>query len=58
MSKTKMVGVLMVIVAVIKTAADAMNGGGFNPMDHLNEIDMALQGLGIFFLRHAMQKFQ
>ncbi len=56
MSRTKIAGYLIVAVAVLKTAVDAINGDGFSFMAHLDEISTALAGVGLVFLRDAVAK--
>lgn len=56
MSKTKIVGYLILAVAILKTAQDALDGNGFNWAAHFDEIYAALTGAGLVFLRSAIDK--
>lgn len=58
MSRTKIAGYLLIAVAVMQTAIDALNGGGFELSAHLNEIATALSGAGLVFLRQAIDKIK
>ncbi len=56
MSRTKIVGYLIILLAVVTTAIDALNGGGFDVQAHFNEIAAALGGAGLVFLRSGVDK--
>lgn len=56
MSRTKIVGYLIIAVALIKAVVDALDGRGFNAVGHLDEISAALSGAGFVFLRDAIAK--
>jgi len=57
-SKTKIVGYLLLFVALANTGVDALNGGGFDYKTHINDIYSAVGGLGLVFLRKAIDKVQ
>ncbi len=54
--KTKIVGWLIVGVAGIKIAIDALNGGTFDIALHWEEMVTALAGTGLVFLRSGVSK--
>lgn len=56
MSRTKIVGYLIVTMAVIKIAVDALDGGGFDISAHWEELTAALAGAGLVFLRSGVSK--
>lgn len=56
MSKTKVVGYLIVALAFIKVAVDALDGGGFDFQGHFDEVAAALGGIGLVFLRSGVDK--
>lgn len=56
MSKTKIVGYLMILIAALETVVDALNGGGFNLQGHFDAIIAALAGAGLIFLRSGVDK--
>ncbi len=56
MSKTKIVGYIMIAMAVLATAKDALDGGGFDFSTHINDLVLALNGAGFVFLRDAIAK--
>ena len=56
MQKTKIVGYMIIAVAVLNTAIDALNGGGFDFITHVKDLDAALTGAGLVFLRDAIHK--
>jgi hypothetical protein len=56
MSKTKIIGYLIVVLAVLKMAVDLLDGNGFDLNLHFNEIAAALGGAGLVFLRSAVDK--
>lgn len=58
MSKTKITGILLIIVALLKTAVDVLDGSGFGLMAHVDELVVALNGAGFIFLRDALQKIE
>lgn len=58
MSRTKMMGYLIVIVSLLNTVIDIFNGNGFDLSTHLNEIIAALGGAGLVFLRSAVEKIK
>lgn len=58
MSKTKVTGVLLFLIAVLKTAVDVVDGGGFSLSAHALDAQAALGGLGFVFLRDAIGKVQ
>ena len=55
-SRTKVVGYLLVLIAIANTAKDALDGGGFNFSAHLTDVAQALAGAGLVFLRDAIAK--
>jgi len=57
-SKTKIVGVLMVAMAFTKLAVDILDGNGVHVMSHVDEIQTALSGAGLYFLRDAIKKLE
>lgn len=58
MSKTKIVGVLMIVSAVVAVAIDALDGNGFSFSSHADALMTAMNGAGFFFLRDAIAKIQ
>lgn len=56
MSKTKIVGILIIVAAVLKTVVDAIDGNGFEIMSHWNDVVAALVGAGIITGRQAITK--
>lgn len=56
MSKTKVVGYLMVAVAVLNVAIDVLNGGGFDFNSHINSVLGGLTGAGLVSARLAIDK--
>jgi hypothetical protein len=56
MSKTKVVGILMLVTALSQAGIDVLDGHGFNLLAHLDAVLGALGGLGLFFLRDAISK--
>lgn len=56
MSKTKIVGVLMVIAAISNMGVDLLNGGGFDLSKNFDALMVALNGAGFVFLRAALDK--
>lgn len=58
MSKTKVTGWLLLVVAVLKTVVDVVDGSGFSVSAHLVDAQTALSGLGLVFLRDAVGKVQ
>ena len=56
--KTKIVGYLIVLVAVVNFVIDVLNGGGINFAQHFDTISAALAGAGLVFLRSAVQKLE
>ncbi len=58
MSRTKIVGYLMVVIALLNFAVDALNGGGIDFAHHFNTISAALGGAGLVFLRDAVGKIE
>jgi len=58
MSRTKWAGYLLVAIAVLNTAVDLLNGGGFNFSVHITDITTALGGAGLIFLRDAVAKIK
>ena len=57
-SKTKVTGYLIFTIAILNTLLDAVNGNGFDYKYHLNDIYTAAGGLGLVFLRKAVDKVQ
>lgn len=57
-SKTKLVGYLLILLAVVKAAIDALDGSGFDISAHFNEVALALSGAGLVFLRGAISKVE
>ena len=53
--RTKAVSILMVLMAVIKTVIDVIDGSGFNISTHYDDIILALNGAGFYFLRAAVK---
>lgn len=58
MSRTKVVGWLIVVGALVKVAIDALDGNGFNFSANYDAIAGALAGAGFVFLRDAVGKIQ
>lgn len=58
MSKTKITGMLLIIVAILKAVIDVLDGGGFNLHQHLDSMFIALNGAGFVFLRDAVSKLK
>lgn len=58
MSKTKVVGVAILVTALSKIIVDAFDGNGFAIMQHVDGLIYALNGLGFYFLRDAVQKIK
>lgn len=58
MSKTKIVGVLMLVAAVVDVAVDVLDGNGFDLSGHFKAIIAGLGGAGLIFLRSGVQKAQ
>ena len=58
MSKTKVIGVLMIISAIVSVGVDALDGNGFDIASHMNSLIIALNGAGFYFLRDALKKIQ
>lgn len=56
MSRTKLVGYLMILVSVTNLVIDILNGGGVNFPHHFETISTALTGAGIVFMRDAISK--
>lgn len=56
--KTRIVGWILVAVAVLKTIADLFDGGGFFLAAHVDDLTMALEGAGLIALRDAIRKVQ
>lgn len=57
-TRTKIIGALIVAVAVIQVAVDALDGGGFNLGGHIDSIMVALGGAGLYTLRDAVKKVE
>lgn len=57
-SKTKLVGYLMIGGALINTVVDALNGNGFDCTSHLHNLNMAMNGAGFVFMRNAISKIE
>lgn len=55
-SRTKIAGYLIALVAVIKIVIDAINGGSFDISANWEELSGALGGLGLVFLRSGITK--
>jgi hypothetical protein len=58
MKRTKIAGYLIIAIAVLNTAVDALNGGGFDLTLHINDLILALGGAGFVFLRDAIEKIK
>lgn len=58
MSRTKIVGYLMVLVAFANLLIDILNGGGVDLVHHFSTISTALLGSGLVFLRDAVGKIE
>lgn len=58
MAKTKIVGYIMILMAVLATVKDALDGGGFDFASHINDLVLALNGAGFVFLRDAISKLE
>lgn len=56
MSRTKIVGYLLIVSAVIEAVIDALNGGGFNFQLHYDGFVAALTGAGLIYLRSGIDK--
>jgi hypothetical protein len=56
--RTKIVGYLMIAVALCGVAIDALDGGGFVIGGHVKELTLALEGAGFVFLRKALEALQ
>lgn len=56
MSKTKMVGILMIVSALLNLSIDILNGGGIDLKADFNSIIAALNGAGFYALRNALDK--
>lgn len=56
MSKTKVVGYLLIVLAVLKAVIDALDGNGFEIQSHFEEVMAALGGAGLIFLRSGVDK--
>jgi hypothetical protein len=56
MSKTKIVGYLILAIAILNLAKDLLDGGGFDLNIHLNQIQDGLFGAGLVFLRSGLDK--
>lgn len=56
MSRTKIVGYLMILIAALETVVDALNGGTFNLQAHFDALMAALAGAGLIFLRSGVDK--
>lgn len=54
--RTKIVGITMLLVAIANTVKDLFDGGGFDLNAHFIDIQTALTGLGLYFLRSAQDK--
>lgn len=55
-SRTKIAGWLMLVVAVAAAGKDAVDGGGFDFNRHMDSVWMALNGVGLIGLRNAITK--
>ena len=55
-SRTKIVGYLIVALAVLSLVKDALDGGPFDLNAHFNEVVAALGGVGLVFLRSGVDK--
>lgn len=53
---TKIVGYLMIAVALLNVAIDALNGGDFNIQKHIDSVALALTGAGFVRVRKAIDK--
>jgi hypothetical protein len=58
MSRTKIIGYLLVLAAVVRIAVDALDGGEFNFSSHWAEFTQALAGAGVVFFRSAIEKLE
>ena len=56
--RTKAVGYLMIVAAVVNVVVDVLNGGSFNFSEHLNAMFVASTGAGIIFMRDGIKKVQ
>lgn len=56
MQRTKIAGILLVVVAVLHTAIDVLDGSGFDLSAHVSDVIAALNGAGLYFLRDAIAK--
>jgi len=56
MSKTKIVGYLVIAASVLKAVIDGLDGNGFNIQAHFDELMAALGGAGLIFLRAGVDK--
>ncbi len=56
MSKTKVIGYLIVAIAILNLAKDLLDGGSFDLNSHINQIQDGLFGAGIVFLRSGIDK--
>lgn len=57
-SRTKLVGYLMVAIAVLNTVVDLLNGSGFNLAAHMEDLKLAFTGAGFVFLRKAVENLK
>lgn len=57
-SKTKIVGISILITAVAKIVCDAFDGNGFAFQANIDSLIYAMNGLGFFFLRDAVKKIK
>ena len=56
--KTRIIGYLLLLVAVLNFVIDILNGGGLNLSQHFDSLLAALNGAGLIFLRNAVAKIQ
>lgn len=56
MSRTKIVGYLMIVIALASFIKDVLDGDGINFQGHFDAIMAALGGAGLVFLRDAVAK--
>lgn len=56
--RTKIVGYLLILLAVLGGVVDLLDGGGFDVSKHYDSIVLALNGAGFIFLRSAVQKVE